>query len=931
MREPFRRLLRKRLHRWGLGAISVAGFAASALFADDIPVNTISDSGAGSFREAVSAALSGDVIQFAPILAGQTLVNGQTLNFTVPVTLNDLAPITLVDPHAYAMTGTLSINWGGTLTLNGVIGDGTSPGILAKSGVGTVILNGANSYRGGTTVTAGTVVAGNNSAFGTGTVTLNNATLRLNDGITLANAIALTTNPSTIDIGTGSSRLSGVISGTQALTLNGTGDLMLSGANTFSGNLTIANGSTIHVGTSTGLGSGAIAVNGAATFDLLNSVNLGNAITLNENLTVEVDSGTAGLPGVINGTKTLTKTGAGTLILSGNNVAYTGDTIVNGGILQGSVRSLQGSNVVLANSSTLVFNQLVNGTYTKDITGTGVFSKVGFGKLTFTGTSDPTVITTVAAGELSVGGVINGSVAVLNPSATLSGVGTVGAVVNNGFVQPGPDSATMGQLTVTGDFTQASSGTTTIKMVSTGNVKGVDNDYLNIAGNATLGGSLKVARQDLNPTALEYTFLDAASVTGKYSQFYSDDPSKGVVLTYNANTVTFHLQDTTDLRDAATTPNQTAVANVLNNLKTDTTTSLYPTINMLGVDTPAQQSQSLTQLSGAVFGDLQTLGILAGDEYHRRVTNRLVSNSAFLISNSPSQSQDDGVRGQIPMHGGSDPMRGWIQGYGSTGNLSSDGNASGLSFNQGGGVYGYDVGEDESGCFGFALGNSYARFKDDVGASGLVSAYQFGTYAMMHDESRYLLGIINYGYDQFSTNRNITIADMTHTLKGSYSGSQIGVNVEAGLKYSLAFLQLQPLVGLQYLYLCPQGFSESGGNDALTVARSRANSLRAMVGGRLAVDAFRGLGGTVWTPYSHARLVADMLNDDRIVNASFSGVPVGSAFQSKGVAIGQTYGIVGEGLQVQLNENWSLFGGADFLFGDRISTATGSASLMCLW
>lgn len=190
---------------------------------------------------------------------------------------------------------------------------------------------------------------------------------------------------------------------------------------------------------------------------------------------------------------------------------------------------------------------------------------------------------------------------------------------------------------------------------------------------------------------------------------------------------------------------------------------------------------------------------------------------------------------------------------------------------------------------------------------------------------------MNYGYDEYSTNRNLTITGVNQTLHAAYSGSQIGANVEAGLRYTLAFLQIQPLVGLQYLYLCPQGFTESGGNDALTVSRSRANSLRAIVGTRVAVDAFRGLGGTVWTPYSHARFVADMLDDDRIVNASFSGVPVGSAFRSQGTTIGQTYGILGEGLQVQLNENWSLFGGADFLFGERISTATGSAGLVCLW
>lgn len=929
MREPLRRpSLSKSLYRWGLGAISVAGFAASSLFAADIPVTIIDDSGVGSLRQALASALSADTISFDSGLNGLTLSNGQPLNVSIPVTLINPA-ITLTDPHAYFVQGPLTISSIGTFTMSGVIGNGTTAGSLVSNGTGILVLSGANTYGGGTTITNGTVQVANSSALGTGAVTLgNNAKLLLNDGTTLNNTV-IVSGASTLNIGTGTSRLAAAISGSSALTLVGAGDLTLSTANTFSGGLTISDASTIHIANSTGLGTGAVTVNGAATLDLANGVNLSNAMTLNNALTVEVDSGTAGLQGNITGANPLTKNGAGTLILSGTNL-YSGLTTVNSGVLQGSVRSLLATPVTLNNGSTVVFNQLINATYAKTITGNGIFSKTGAATLTFSGTTDPTVTTTVSGGGLYVTGTINGPVGITDPSATLSGTGSVGSVVNGGVVEPGDTSTTIGTLTVNGDFTQLSSGTTAIKINSGGNTPGTNSDFLNVTGQAALDGSLKVALQDAGSTAIQYTLLNATSVNGKFTQFYSDNPNYGVVLTYDPTDVKFQLQATTDLRNAATTPNQVAVANVLENLKTDTTTSLYPTINMLGIESPAQQSKALTQLSGAVFGDLQTLGLLAGDEFHRRVTNRLVSNSTFLIANSPSQNQDDGVRGQSPVYGG-DPTRAWVQGYGSSGNLRSDGNASGLTFNQGGGVYGYDLGEDESGCFGFAVGNSYARFKDDVGASGLLQAYQLGTYALVHDEMRYALAIVNYGYNQYSTNRDVTIADVNQTLHADYTGTQIGANVEAGLKYSLAFLQIQPLVGLQYLYLCPQGFTESGGNDGLTVLRSRANSLRAIVGGRLAIDSFRGLGGTVWTPYSHARFVVDMLDDDRIVNASFSGVPVGSAFQSRGTSIGQTYGILGEGLQVQLNETWSLFGGADVMFGDRISTATGSAGLMCLW
>lgn len=53
-----------------------------------------------------------------------------------------------------------------TLTAGGVIG-GT--GTLTKSGAGTLTLSAANTFANGATISDGTIIAGNNAAFGTGT------------------------------------------------------------------------------------------------------------------------------------------------------------------------------------------------------------------------------------------------------------------------------------------------------------------------------------------------------------------------------------------------------------------------------------------------------------------------------------------------------------------------------------------------------------------------------------------------------------------------------------------------------------------------------------------------------------------------------------------------------------------------------------------
>jgi outer membrane autotransporter protein len=136
---------------------------------------------------------------------------------------------------------------------------------------------------------------------------------------------------------------------------------------------------------------------------------------------------------------------------------------------------------------------------------------------------------------------------------------------------------------------------------------------------------------------------------------------------------------------------------------------------------------------------------------------------------------------------------------------------------------------------------------------------------------------------------------------------------------------------MQYLFLAQQGFTESGGPAALSVSSSQANSLRANIGARLAIDQFIGPNGAAWTPYTNLRLVSELLDNDRLVNASFSGAPIGGTFSTQGTSIGYVYGILGQGAQVRLNDRWSLFGGVDLMAGSRITTETGSLAAMYYW
>ncbi len=157
-------------------------------------------------------------------------------------------------------------NQGYDLTLAGVI---SGSGAITGYGGGRLILSGASTFSGGTTINdtlilgsssvgtvngAGAVTAITSGPVGTGTLDFNGT-----DGIMgvtgtstfLHNSIFLGTSyGTTINVASGNLTLAGVISGSDHLYKSGSGSLTLTGANTFSGGLDINAGSLLLSGSS---------------------------------------------------------------------------------------------------------------------------------------------------------------------------------------------------------------------------------------------------------------------------------------------------------------------------------------------------------------------------------------------------------------------------------------------------------------------------------------------------------------------------------------------------------------------------------------------------------------------------------------------------------------------------------------------------------
>ncbi len=205
---------------------------------------------------------------------------------------------------------------GGTLTNNTAaatfrVGDGTTAGtgmtgtinsVIAGTGgvnktdLGTLVLGGANTYSGGTTVSSGVLQVSADANLGaiSGALTLNGGTLRSGASFASTRAVTLGASGGTLDTAANTLTLSGALAGTGALTKTGSGTLVLAGTNTYTGATALSAGTLLLQNSSvsaTTIGTGAtLAGTGTVRGNLVNNgrVSPGSSpgtITVNGNYT----------------------------------------------------------------------------------------------------------------------------------------------------------------------------------------------------------------------------------------------------------------------------------------------------------------------------------------------------------------------------------------------------------------------------------------------------------------------------------------------------------------------------------------------------------------------------------------------------------------------------------------------------------------------
>lgn len=439
----------------GTGAVTVRGSGAVTFSGTNTySAATEVDGGTLLFTSDANLGKAGNVIGLHNGTIGVGSGAGGQV-FSRPVTIDTTGGMFVGDDVASPVT------WSGQI----------SGGRLGKSGLGTLILSGVNTYSGGTVVGGGTLFFTSDANLGAaGTqITLQGGSIGTTKdavaGLSMARPITLVGSGG-ITLGINPLTWSGNITGDGRFIKNGLGVLTLSGlTNTYTGGTMVTQG-TLQVASDDKLGKAGTAITliqggslwASGTFTTARPITL-----LNGGGTFQVSDGqTLTLNGTLQGGP-FTKVGAGTLVLAGTSNDI-GTIFQNGGSVQGNTSTLVGDIAFDANAQNTIarsvtFDQATDGTFAKKITGIGSLAKIGAGTLILGGDNSYSTGTTVSAGTLQ------------GTSKSLQG-----AIANNAAVI----------------FDQAFDGTYAGAMTGSGPLTKNGTGKLNLTGTSSVGGGTTI-------------------------------------------------------------------------------------------------------------------------------------------------------------------------------------------------------------------------------------------------------------------------------------------------------------------------------------------------------------------------------------------------------------------------------------------------------
>jgi fibronectin-binding autotransporter adhesin len=767
------------------------------------------------------------------VLGNDQALGTGTLTVGGPASLSGTGPLALA--NHITLNADLNTLGDDPLTLDGDI-DGA--GRLFKLNLKVLALNGNNTYTGGTTVSGGTLVVGSDTALGTGDLAIDGATLQAGTNVTLPNAVSVGGNGVTVDGGSDLA-LNGALSGTGAITKEGTGTLTLGGSLAdYAGNLAVNAG--ILNATNNYTGGVSVGAGGTANLD-----GTGNNVTVTGPVAGTLTTGGGdlnvpygnlpGVTGTVNGTAgtTLNITGDGEGTLPNGVYNGIGNLATAGGTL--SVGA--GTSVAFNGGSTIGGNLVVDGTLGGPVT-------VGTG------------------GGVVGGGTISGPVTIDNGTIAPGGLpGATGAAAGSGVP---------GTVLTTGGLNLGAGATTVVQLAPSGT-----SDSIASNGATTVGGTLATQPTGSGTYGSKtvYTVIRSTNaINGSYTQIVKHGLpflDEGVTTDGNNIYVTLSQAGT----GGPVTPggegiqfnefpglntNETQVATALQNVAASGTDQLPSLLGYLrGLD-ESQVLSAFNSLTGETYASAAQAELTGQSQYQDSLFYRL------------KLDRDTGERGTAV----------FAEPYTSSSDLSSSANVARADYRIHGIIIGTDT--DISPDFRAGVHANLANARTEVHSRGDytdVDQAAIGLHALyFNDQQFWIQGLASYGWHDADSRRRIAVGSYTPEARGDYDGKTTNGAIETGFRFNVGqAMHLEPFVGAYYSKVKYDSFTEKGAGDAdLKVGKASATSMQYGAGLRLSGDVDLGVAGTKLHPIAMVRYLHNTKDDTVSVNNSFAGAPTES-------------------------------------------------------
>jgi uncharacterized protein with beta-barrel porin domain len=639
-------------------------------------------------------------------------------------------------------------------------------------------------------------------------------------------------------------------------------------------------GNTITAGTG-GVGAGNGSTDGSDVF-LMRGVATTFDINTGQSLTFAPAIGNA--DGTSNAGVTIDKTGAGTLVLTGNS-ALSGAATVDGGTL--AVNGTLGGTMTVNSGGTLMGTGTVGAT-TVNSGGTIYPGTVG-APLTINGNFMLAAGSTYSAEVNPTGS----DKLIVNGSAHITSGATFNVVLDPGTYTAGTHYTILTASSgVTGTYS-----TTILPSFGSGMFFSLDYEpgEIELILNAAPGTHFSASATNFNQLAVATT-LDHSSIgaAGDYG------------------TVIAQLQ----------TLSAGQLPGALNQLAGD----IYPSIGAIELQTTTTWMQLLSnriagQLSPASLDSPAAADTAASPEYDADVQLVSYQDTSGQVQTTPRVVFR---QRRVPV------WSGWAQGYGLGGNVSGNGNAGGLNYGLGGMLLGADRWLDGNTLLGFFGGYAGTSLGDQlVGSSARLNGYQLGTYQLFRRDRCYLSNFDAFSADNYSVTRSIDFGTIARTASGSSTGNQWAHYTEAGFTLGGGRMRLQPFTGFQYIALDQGGYNESGaGSLDQSIGRTGLNSFRGSFGARLYHElTCRGIR---FIPSATARYQHEWGDGTQLISSSFAGAPT-LAFSTAGNYLGRDFGLFSLGTSALLSDRSSLYASLNSQVSPSYAAIMGSGGFQHCW